>query len=133
MSRALSPWERGRVVNSVIEFTRSGPETLIRYVSTLQPGQYYQAFADEEVVVLKDDLIELHVPTGQIPKPLSQLPAWPRIVARLEEKYGVSFTALTEEEMELYPALKLWSQASHVNTVIPTRIIDWTRKIDYLL
>ncbi len=133
LSGTVNPWTRGRVMNSIIEFTKSGPETLIRYESIIQRGQYYQAFADEEVAVLKDDIIELDVPAGQIPQPLASLPMWPMIVKRLEEKYGISFQLLTPETMGRYPALQFWQQASHVKTIQPRKIIDETRKIDYHL
>ncbi len=123
-------WSKGRVLHSRVDFTHGGPVTTI-YFNSLVDFKNYWAQCDQEIVVLEKDEIELSAPPGTVVKPLSQLPTFTLIREHIKEMYSVDIDNPPADAIEKVNAIAFFHRARSQPSVLPNRIKDITRKINY--
>jgi hypothetical protein len=132
MSWRQTPLDRGVVIGSVVIFTTGGPVTTVEYRSLILGGNR-NLQVQKEVVLLKDDEIEVFAPPTVAWVPLTSLATFSLVKAYIYETYGVDVEKVSVrmiEELELR-VVRFFVLIRGLPSINPRRIYDITREIDY--
>jgi hypothetical protein len=130
MSWRQAPLDRGRVINSVVIFTTGGPVTTIEYNSSMLGG-IRNLQVRKEIVVLKDDEIEVFAPPTVAWVPLASLPTFRLIKDYIYEIYGVDVETVSDKRVIGLRIVRFFVLIRGLPSINPNRIYDITREIDY--
>jgi hypothetical protein len=130
MSWRQTPLDRGVVIGSVVIFTTGGPVTTVKYRSLMLGGNR-NLQVQKEVVLLKDDEIEVFAPPTVAWVPLTSLATFSLVKACVYETYGVDVEEVSVEMIEKLRVVRFFVLIRGLPSINPKRIYDITREIDY--
>ena len=130
MSWRQTPLDRGVVIGSVVIFTTGGPVTTVKYRSLMLGGNR-NLQVQKEVVLLKDDEIEVFAPPTVAWVPLTSLATFSLVKAYVYETYGVDVEEVSVEMIEKLRVVRFFVLIRGLPSINPKRIYDITREIDY--
>jgi hypothetical protein len=130
MSWRQTPLDRGVVIGSVVIFTTGGPVTTVEYRSLMLGGNR-NLQVPREIVLLRDDEIEIFAPPTVVWVPLTSLPTFSLVKAYIYEIYGVDVEEVSVEMIEKLRVVRFFVLIRGLPSINPKRIYDITREIDY--
>jgi len=123
-------FDKGVVEESEILFTTGGPVTTVKYKSQmLGGGRALQV--NKEIVLLKDDEIEIYAPPGIVSKPLRLLPTFQLVRSHVYETYGIDVERVTLEEVKELRVVAFFVLILNYPSIRPNAIHDMTWEITY--